>query len=367
MNRIEAAVGIGVIALAAAGLGQKYVELRRLAQTPDPVKFSKPELAAELRPVSTLDSAVHAFLANTESADDADRMVHLGELIAALDGPDMADEDLDADTAETLAKNVVSIVEKGGDDSKEGDELRRRAVGFLAAKVPSPTSKAFVLKVMTEGPQELREEAVARVGSPRGVRGPSVYAKVRELADKGLIPDELLPSALRRTGGLKARDPLVAILKSTDSAKLVNGCAIALQDYRDPALMADVLERLEQVGRLDSAGKMPWISGTLLDAYMKTADKAQFRRGLMAMAARPGLAKIEHLKTGLVSPDVETRKIAAVAVKKAVIAKVVDAETGEAMLAGRLQTETEPVLKAELTEGMERVRGLLPPAKTTQQ
>jgi hypothetical protein len=220
---------------------------------------------------------------------------------------------------------------------------------------------------MAEGPQELREEAVARVGSPRGVRGPSVYAKVRELADKGLVPDELLPSALRRTGGLKARDPLVAILKSTDSAKLVNGCAIALQDYRDPALMGDVLERLEQVGRLDSAGKMPWISAPLLDAYMKTADKAQFRRGLMAMAARPGLAKIEHLKTGLVSPDVETRKIAATAVKKAVIAKVVDAEEGEAMLAGRLQTETEPVLKAELTEGMERVRGLLPAPKTTQQ
>lgn len=366
MNRIEAVAGIGVIALAAAGLGQKYVELRRLAQTPDPIKFSKPELAAAIRPVSTLDSAVHAFLANTETADDADRMVHLGELVAALDGPDM-DEDLDAETAETLAKNVVAIVDKGGDDSKEGAELRRRAVGLLAARVPSPTSKAFVLKVMTEGPQDLREEAVARVGSPRGVRGPSVYAKVRELADKGLIPDEILPSALRRTGGLKARDSLVAILKSTDSAKLVNGCAVALQDYRDPALMGDVLERLEQVGRLDSAGKMPWISAPLLDAYMKTADKAQFRRGLMAMAARPGLTKIEHLKTGLVSPDVETRKIAATAVKKAVIAKVVDAQEGETMLAGRLQTETEPVLKAELTEGMERVRGLLPAAKTTTQ
>ena len=367
MNRIEAIAGISVIALVAVGLGQKYVELKRLAQTPDPMKFSKPELSAGLRPVTTLDSAVHAFLANTESADDADRMVHLGELIAALDGPDLTEEDFDADTAETLAKNVVAIVEKGGDDSKEGVELRRRAVGLLASRVASPTSKAFVLKVMTDGPQDLRDEAVARVGSPRGVRGPSVYAKVRELADKGLIPDELLPSALRRTGGLKARDTIVAILKSTDSAKLVSGCAIALQDYREPALMGDVLERLEQTGRLGSAGKMPWISAPLLDAYMKTADKAQFRRGLMAMAARPGLAKIEHLKTGLGSPDAETRRIAAVAVKKAVVAKVVDAHEGETMLAGRLQTETEPVLKAELIGGLERVRGLLPPEKTTQQ
>ena len=366
MNRNEAAAGIGVIALVAAGLGLKYVELNRLAQTPDPPKFGKPELAAAARPAGTLDSAVQAFLADAESAADADRMVHLGELIAALDGSDYADDDLDSDTAETLAKNVVAVVERSDDGSKEGANLRRRAVGLLASRVPSPASKAFVLKVLSDGPQDLREEALARVGSPRGVRGPAVYAKVRELADKGLIPDELLPSALRRTGGLKARDALTAILKSTDSAKLVSGCAVALQDYRDPALLGDVLERLEQVGRLDSTGKLPWISASLLDAHMKTADKAQFRRGLAAMAARPGLAKIEHLRKGLESPDAETRRIAAVAVKKAVLAKVVDAGEGEALLAGRLQTETEPVLKAELTGGLERVRGLLP-RKTSEQ
>ena len=367
MNRLEAAAGITVIALAAAGLGQKYVELHRLAQTPDPLKQTRPEAVAELGPVSTLDSAVHAFLANTENAADADRLVHLGELISALDGPDLSGDDLDDETAETLARNVVSVLDKNPDASKEGVELRSRAVALLASRVPSPASKAYVLKVMDEGPQELREIAVARVGVPRGVRGPSVYAKVRELGDKGLIPDELLPQALRRTGGLKARDVLVALMKSTDSAKLIGGCAVALQDYRDPALMGEVLERLEQVGRLDSAGKMPWISAPLLDAYMKSADKAQFRRGLAAMAARPGLVKIEHVAKGLDSPDAETRRIAAVAVKKAAVAKVIDAQTGETMLAGRLQTETEPVLKAELTGGLERVRGLLPPVKTSQQ
>ncbi|MFI5360753.1 MAG: hypothetical protein ACHQ49_02185 [Elusimicrobiota bacterium] len=367
MNRIEAAAGIGVLALVALGVGQKYVELNRLSQTPDPLKFSRPQLSAESRPVSTLDSAVNAFLANTENSADAERMVHLGELIAALDEPNLTDDDFDPGTAETLAKNVVAVFDHNGDDSKEGAELRRRAVGLLASRVPSPTSKAFILKVMSEGPQGLRDEAVARVGSARGVRGPAVYAKVRELADKGLIPDELLPSALRRTGGLKARDTLLAILKSTDSAKLVTGCAIALQDYRDPALMGDVLERLEQIGRLDSTGKMPWLSAPLLDAHMKTADKAQFRRGLMAMAARPGLAKVEHLRKGLESPDAETRRVAAVAVKKAAVAKVIDAQEGETMLAGRLQAETEPVLKAELTGGLERVRSLLPQSKTSVQ
>ena len=87
----------------------------------------------------------------------------------------------------------------------------------------------------------------------------------------------------------------------------------------------------------------------------------------MAMAARPGLAKIENLQTGLESPDAETRKIAAIAVKKSVVAKVMDPAQGETLLANRLQTETEPVLKAELTGSLERVRGLLPQPKIGQQ
>lgn len=366
MNRLEAAAGISVIALVAAGLGQKYLELDKLAHASDPVKQVVPDETASAKAGSTLDAAVQTFVTSTQESADAERLTHLGELLSAVDGPELAAEDLDADTAEAFAKNVVAVLEKNPDDTKEGVELRRRAVGFLASRVNAPSSKAYVLKVMDEGPQALREEAVARAGSPRGVRGASVYAKVRELADKGLIPDEILPAALRRTGGLKARETLVTLMKSTDSAKIISGCVIALQDYHDPALLGSALERLEAVGRLDSAGKLPWISAALLDQHMKTADKASFRRGIAAMAARPSIAKIEHLKTGLDSPDAETRRIAAVAVKKAVVAKVVDAQTGETLLAGRLQTETEPVLKAELTGGLERVRGMIP-QKTGQQ
>jgi hypothetical protein len=368
MNRMEAVVGIGVIAAIAVGMGQKYSELSKLAQAPDPAKPQRPPVA-QVNPegeAGGLESAARAFIANTDAASDTDRLVHLGELLAAIDGPTYDTQDLDEDMAEATAKAIVDALKNNPDDSKEGLELRRRAVGLLAGRIASPTSKAYVLQIMDEGPQELREEAIARVGSARGVRGPSVYAKVRALADKGLVPDELLPSALRRTGGLKAREALVTLMKSTDSAILVNGCAVAIQDYRDPALLGDVLERLEQVGRLDNTGRMPWISASLLDLHMKAADRSQFRRGIMAMAARPSLAKTSYLKAGLDSADVETRQIAAVAVKKAVIAKVIDAQTGEAMLAGRLQSETEPVLKAELTGGLERVRGLLP-QKTGQQ
>ncbi len=367
MNRITAAAGVGIVALAAVGLGRKYSQLSQLAQTPDPQKTSRPAAVAANPegPVGGMDAAVRAFLAAQQNASDTDKLVQLNELISAIDGPAEETQDLDAEDAQAAAGAVVSALETSPDSSAEGLELRRRAVGLLAGRLGSPAARAYVLKVMEEGPQELREEAIARAGSPRGVRGPAVYAEIRALADKGLVPDALLPEALRRTGGLKARAALVTLLKSTDSAKLVDGCAVALQDYRDPALMGDVLERLEQVGRLET-GRMPWISGSLLNAHLKTADRAQMRRGLMAMAARPSLTKIEFVKAALDSPDVETRRLAAVAVNKAVLAKVIDATTGEAMLAGRLQSETEPVLKAELTGGLERVKGLQP-QKTGQQ
>ncbi|MBI4371425.1 MAG: hypothetical protein HY552_03910 [Elusimicrobia bacterium] len=290
MNRLKAAAGI-VAVVAAAGAGHKYLELSRLAQTPDPVKTGKLLPAAEASPVSAPDPV---------------------------------------------------------------------------AKAPAPRDKADVLRILEEGPSELREEILARLGTG-GARGPEVYAKVLELADKGMIPDALLPQALRRAGGLKARDAITTLLKSTDNARLIAGCAVALQDYKDPDVLGLILENLEQAGLLESNAKLPWISAPLLNAHMKTADNAQFRRGLAAMAARPRLARIEHLRKGLESPDAQTRRLAAVAVRKAALAKVIDAAQGEALLAGRLQVEKEPVLVAELTGGLESLRGLLSEKKASLQ
>lgn len=71
-----------------------------------------------------------------------------------------------------------------------------------------------------------------------------------------------------------------------------------------------------------------------------------------------------HVEKGLQSPDPDTRRYAAIAVKKAVVAKIVDAKQGQTLLAGRLQVETEPVLKAELTGGLERIHTLLEQKET---
>lgn len=365
MNRLEAVAGSALVALVAAGAGQKYLELSTLAATPAPVRSVRPELQLETRPERTVDAALAAYLSGAEAAVEADKRVHLGSLLASLESPEFDGEEIDPVTGESLAKAVVSALGTPGGGA-EDVELLRRAVGFLAARVPGRTSREFVLKALEEGPAEAREEALKRVGSPLGVRGPSVYAKVLELGEKGLAPDALLPSALRRTGGVKAKEALLGLMGSTDSRPLIAGCAVSLQDYRDPELVGRILERLEAVGMIDSAGRLPWLSPALLDEHLKTADKASLRRGLMAMATRPSLVKtgLAHVERGLQSPDSDTRRYAAIAVKKAVVAKIVDAKQGQTLLAGRLQVETEPVLKAELTGGLERIHTLLEQKET---
>ncbi|MDP3541195.1 MAG: hypothetical protein Q8T11_01855 [Elusimicrobiota bacterium] len=357
MNRLETAAGASLVALLAAGAGLKYQELSRLASTPPPLGHVQPRLQLETRPERTVDAAIGAYVSAVEAAAGADKLVELGSLLSSLESPEFDGESIDPITAETLARTVVSGLESGEEDS----ELRRRAAGYLAARVPGRTSREFVLRTLEEGPVEAREAALKGVGSPLGVRGSSVYAKVKELGDRGLVSDSLLPSVLRRTGGIKAKEHLVALMNSTDSIRLIAACAVSLQDYRDPELIGAILERLEAVGMIDSAGKLPWLSPALLDEHLKSADRAGLRRGMMAMATRPSLVKtgIVHAEKGLQSPDPDTRRFAAVAVKKAVVSKLIDAQRGEALLAGRLQVETEPVLKAELTGGLERIHRLL--------
>jgi len=364
MNRLEAVAGASLVALVAAGAGQKYHELSKLAGTPPPVK-NVLRMQLETRPDRDVDAAIEAYLSNVEAAAEGDKRVQLGSLLASLESPEFDGEELDSVTGESLAKAIASTLATSV-DGPEDVELRRRAVGFLAARVPGRTSRDFVLKAMEEGPVEVRLEALKRVGSPLGVRGSSVYAKVKELGEKGLVPDGLYPSVLRRTGGTKAKDHLVSLMGSTDSMKLIAGCAISLQDYKDPELVGIILARLEAVGMIDSAGRLPWLSPALLDEHLKSADKAAFRRGMAAMATRPALVKpgIAHVEKGLQSSDADTRRYAAVAVKKAVVAKLVDAKLGQDLLAGRLQVETEPVLKAELTGGLERIHSLLEQKET---
>lgn len=357
MTRLQAVTGLAVLSLVAGGLGRKYLALKTLAETPAPERELK--ISLERRPVPSVDAVVHAYLADAAGVPAEERWEKLGALLDALEGPELAVGPVDGEVGELLAKAVIDGAAAVPDESPEGLELRRRAVAVVAGRTSSPQSKEFVMKVLSEGPQTLRDEALRRIGRAGGVRGPEFFAKVRELQAAGQVPETILPGALRRSGGLKAKQPLLDLLASTDSKRLIAGCAVALQDYREPELLGPVLERLEQLGMLDESVKMPWISAPLLDKHLAAVDGTKLRRGMMAVRARPSLARsgIIKLEKGLSSPDAETRRVAVQAVKKAVAAKSVGVEPGESLLAGRVESETEPVLKAELTGSLESIRG----------
>lgn len=361
MTRLEAAAGISVLSLFAAGVGHQYIRLQNLARTPDPER--PVTLARESRPVVNVDTVVHAYLMQADETPEGDKFSTLGALLAALDTPELATEPVDGETGEKLVKAVVGVLSTSPEESTEGLEIRRRATALIVGRTSTPESKEYALKVLAEGPRPLRDEVLRQLGRAGGVRGPEFFAKVRELQAAGNVPESILPLALRRTGGVKAKPVLLELLAGTDSKKLVAGVAVALQDYRDPELVGPVLERLEQLGLLDEGVKMPWLSAPLLSQHLETADGARLRRGMLALRARPQLSKSmsSRLEKGLSSPDAETRRVAAQAVKKAAAAKTLDVAAAESMLAGKVESETEPVLKAELTGSLEHIRGLKVP------
>lgn len=361
MTRLEAAAGLAVLSLLAGGAGRQYLKLKALAATPDPERAVT--LERERRPVVSVDGVVSAYLTSQQDAGDGDRFARLGALLDALDSTELATAPVDGETGERLVASLLESLAVSPEDSPEGRELRRRATGLIVGRTAYPASRDHALKVLSEGPRPLRDEVLRQLGRSGGVRGPEFFAKVRELAAAGEVPEALLPGALRRTGGAKAKQPLLELLASTDSKRLIAGCAVALQDYRDPALLGPVLERLEQLGMLDEGVRLPWLSAPLLSVHLETADGARLRRGMTVLRTRPSLSKSmpARLERGLSSPDAETRRVAIAAVRKAVAAKTLDLTTGESLLAGKVESESEPVLKAELTGGLEHIRGLKAP------
>jgi hypothetical protein len=352
MNRLEAAAGLCLVTLTGAGLYEAHRRLAALAETPAPPKSFAALPQIETRPALTIEGVVDDYLAAETGLGAEGRRERLADLLTALESPELSVEPFERGAAEALVSAAGSV---------EAPEIRRRAALLLARRSNAAAARDFVLKTIDDGDPATREDLLKAVGFAAGVRGPAVHAKVVELADKGLIKDELLPAVLLRTGVVKAKERIMNLMTSTDSTRLIAACAVSLQDYRDPELLGPVLERLEAVGLLESNARLPWISPALLAEHLGGAGPTPLKRGLMVLSARPALVADMPgaAEKGLQAQDPETRRIAAVAVKKAVVAGALEPAQGEALLAGRLQVETEPVLKAELTGGLERVRGVL--------
>lgn len=370
MKKVEIVAGSCIALLAAVSIGQLYLDKQEIKPSPA-VKQDVPAQTAqaEIKPV-TVDEVIETYLPSVTEGTDVGRQVALGSLIDELEGPEYGKAEMKPESAEAFAKAAVAVAETTGEGAPS-EELKGRVAGFLAARTHDQTSREFVLKSLENGSSVLREAALDGLMNPRAMTGRRIFEKVADLGTKGLINSRQLPGLLRRTGGKKATLPIVSIMKSTDDAKVISACVIALQDIGDPAVLGPSLERLEATGMIDKPKSLPWLSAALFSKHMETAEGSALARGIKAMRTRPSLVKqnLDAVAKGLEKGDPETRRAAAEAVKKAVVGKIIDAQHGEQMLAGRLVLETEPVLKAELTGGLEQVRGLMetPKPQATQQ
>ncbi|MBI3553461.1 MAG: hypothetical protein HY077_13275 [Elusimicrobia bacterium] len=376
MRKVEIVAGSCIALLAIVSIGQLYLD-----RQPDPQK-GKPSVKDSVKSGSqeqtqtetkavTIDEVVETYLPSLKEGTEVGKQVALGSLIDELEGPEFGRTELMKDAGEALSQAAIAIIESPDAEAKAPEELKVRVAGFLAGRTHGPSSRDYALKILDEGTTESRQAVLRGLGAQHGVGGKKVFDKVSELGSKGLISGEALPGLLRRTGGSRAIEPITAVMKSTDSPKVISACVIALQDTGEPSVLGPAFERLEAVGMIDKPKALPWISSAMFGKFMETAEGSTLSRGIKAMRTRPSLVKaaVSSLEKGLSKGDPDTRRNAADAIKKAVVGKFIDAKRGEELLAGRLSVETEPVLKAELTGGLEQVRGMTaePKAPETKQ
>lgn len=353
MNRTKVVVGCSLVVLAAACIGQLMLDTPQKTQTPSPQTAPAPHEAAqaETKPVPA-DEVVGTFLPALKEGDEAGRLVALGGLVDVLEGSEYAKSEIGKENGEALAGAVAALVHESSGEAKETWELKVRAAGLIIGRTKGAAARDLALKAIESGPADLREAVVKEVGRPEGIGGRAIFTKLQESA--AAIPVASYAAALRRTGGRKAVEPIVAMLKTSSDPEAVSACVIALEDFQDPALMGPALERLEQTGLIDDAVKLPWISAKLLNAHIETAEGSALTRGVRVLKTRPSLARRSAaiFERAFEKGDEETRRIAAEAVKKAVQAKTFDSERAEKLLAAHPEPQAAPVLKAQLpTEG----------------
>lgn len=230
-----------------------------------------------------------------------------------------------------------------------------RKDGPSTLTLPSPSGRGDNLRGKGEGGGEVK---VSPPPETPVLTRKERFAELLKLAENGPVTLDL-PGGLRKTGGKEAVQPILSLMRSTNDWKTVGACVIALQDYRDPQLFHDILTRLDESGMLDSPGKLPWFSKALFSEYLKNAP--DILPGLRAIRTRPSLvsSNLEVVDRALQSPEAETRRVTAEAVRKAVVGRHLDPKRGEELLAGQLERETEAVLKAQITGGLAEVRDFL--------
>lgn len=320
MKRIEVLTGTCLALLGALSAAEYYYDNQKVSFVPKPKEIVAHESETREPPHATTlvsaDEVVSTYLSGLKEGPEIERSVAVASLMDRLESPEYEKSVLSPSSSKLFIEAAQIVIDETKSEEPESVNLKSRIAEFVGTRL----------------------------------QGRAAYGKVVELGAAGLIPQDKLPGMMRRTGGRKSVEGIASIMKSTDNPKIISACAVALQDFRDPKLFGEVLERLDQTGMIDHPSQLPWISGKLLSEYVETAEATGLSRGAKVLRTRPSLTKdlVASLDRILEKGEEPTKQIAVEAVRKALVANVIPAEQGEKLLSGRTQTEGQAVLKAAL-------------------
>ncbi|MFA5859918.1 MAG: hypothetical protein WC955_12725 [Elusimicrobiota bacterium] len=146
-------------------------------------------------------------------------------------------------TKEIMSKELIDIIEtlKGKDEITKMSRLY--IIDILTKHGGDLLSTKYILNIFKEGPNELRERALSRLGSPHGVYGDEVFNEVKKLCDKGIIPEEEHAIYLDRASREKGLPEVLNILKTTKNRKAFVNASKSLRDYK---YLPYVFERIKE-------------------------------------------------------------------------------------------------------------------------
>jgi hypothetical protein len=264
-----------------------------------------------------------------------------------------------------LSQEFTQLYTQTKDKDFDDPSLRLGLIYDLARYGDNEVAKPFILWILDRGNKDERAEALRGLGSPGGVSGDDLYAKIEDLANRKIITDQAKTTYLSRIDKNRALVKILGELRTTKDKRKFLYSAWTLQDsYQRPADFKEILPRLKELGLTQNRsfdGKSDglfWINAELLATYVDMADGSDLKLALGMMAEHGSLTRpvsAPALMRRLSHTDPQVRALAAQALVKVMGRSQVDKNAINAALNSALQNEQDPQAKKSIQDSIARI------------
>lgn len=259
------------------------------------------------------------------------------------------------ETRKRLSQVLTQLYTQTKDNDFSDPSLRLGLIYDLARYGDNEVAKPFILRVLERGTKDERAEAFRGLGSPGGISGDDLYAKIEDLARRAIITDQAKTTYLARIDNERALTSILKEVRSTrDKRKFLYSAWTLQNTYRNPKNYKDILPRLKELGltqRESFDGKSDglfWVNAELLAAYIDIAQGSDLRLALEMMAEHAALtrpASAPALMRRLEHADPAIRALAAQALEKVLSRSLSDKKSIYQALDSAAEREVDPNTK----------------------